>query len=283
MRTNPKLYLAFRLIVTFLSIPGLSAGENNLAPAYFEDSLNIGGKTCSIKLKKSFATLAWKKSGEKLEFSVYCNGKFMHSSDIHGGTVIGHQDSYTPYTRLKDINPIEKLILNGRPRGWILKTLIDYSFPCKSSTLILPTDFNYKMKTYISDLQPVIRQHLKTDNIEVWYSTTRYHVPIALFDIIIMNLNDLGTPSKLPDNFNEWPDAFKPNYEQAFVAGMMNKNTKVLETARNLLNESNYQKETTSYGVPHTKKKLDEVINAMKTLEKANVFKYLDSAEWSTR
>ena len=59
---------------------------------------------------------------------------------------------------------------------------------------------------------------------------------------------------------------------------MANKNSAVLEAAKNLLNEATFAKTEGCIveGVPTTQKQLDDIIAAMKTLERNKVVQYLD-------
>jgi hypothetical protein len=120
------------------------------------------------------------------------------------------------------------------------------------------------------------------DAIEIWYS--KYiqcgggatAIPVPLMEVIG---NDLFTlPHRLPSNFEKWPAPFKPDYQEAFLAGMADKNVEVLEAARKLLNEKTVEA-TEQYclaeGVPHSKQKLDEIIQAIKTLDTNKVTDYL--------
>lgn len=263
------------ILVAMCFITLAFAQDKGLAPAHFEDSITLDGKTCSLKLKKSFVTLL-NNFGEKLEFSVYCDGKFLHPSINEGGILIG---CHFPYTTPKSKNPIEKLVLSGKQRGWLINTLEgcgNISYNTTAVVLPNPNENNYFMKKYASDyFKPLPRSHGNSNSIEVWYAKTvscdhkasSTSISFALLDVI-------NGDAKLPNNFQEWPEALRPDYSGAFLAGMANKNSAVLESAKKLLNEPLEEGTCLPEGVPRSQKQLDEIIQAMKTFEKNKVMQY---------
>lgn len=267
------------IIAAFALTSPLHANKKGLTPGYFQDTYSSDGQSCTMKLKNTFVSLSRRSGafGEKLDFSIYCNGDFLHPEFKEGGTLIGCRQ---PYTTPNSRNPITKAMVNGKQIGWLLNT--NESCGTQSLTLyalIRPDLKNgyYTSKKIISNyLGVLLQQRPDKQGINLWYSQYVYcgagatAIPVPL----MIHLDGEG---KLPADFNQWPDSFKPTYVRAFLAGMADKNVNVLESAKKLLDEKtiNDTEPCIANNVPRTKEKLEEIIEAMKILEKNNVTAYL--------
>lgn len=277
-------------ILLFVMVLSPLAGADKLE-ANFQDSYVVDGITYTLKLKKTFVQLGYD-YGQKLNFSVFVNGKFIFADIDEGGTALGCRQ---PLTAPKDVNPIERLVLNGKPAGWQLN--VHETCGTQSLTkgvLILPPSEtqiwnpskkqnhffrdpdHYLMKTFISNYKGVyVRPSADNDGIEVWYS--KYfscgdyskNFPVPLMQVI-------GKNHKIPADVEKWPKEWShPGFQIVFLAAMADKNLALLQTSKKLLDEKNVSKDSCiAEGVPRTQQKLDEIIQSIKVLDENKVSQY---------
>lgn len=280
----------FFVLLMCLFFQAYAENKNDLPPANFNDSFIDGTNNCAIHLKKSYVT-TWSGPSEKLEYSVYCNNHFMQPDSYDGGTLIGCRQ---PGTTPKDSNPITPLILNGKKVGWWATTGDSCGTQSFSKyALVYPVTRDVSTHAYLNNvfttnfLGITARPDPSNKGIEVWYgryvwcgaSATSIAVP-HMATIPYDSIDQLS--NKLPSQFSSWPQAFKPNdYQTAFLAGLANQNLDVLESSKELLKHETFTAKDGCYveGLPRTLQKLDEIINALKTLDTNHVLQFLNTDE----
>lgn len=278
------------ILSLFLFFHGAYAENKEvLPPAYFNDFFTDAANVCTIHLKKSYVT-TWRGFSEKMEYSVYCNNHFMHPDRYDGGTLIGCRQ---PFTFPKDTNPLKPLILNGKKLGWWVISRDSCGTQSFSKyALVYPIIHNNSPHIYHNNiftsnfLGIVARPDSSNKGIEIWYGRYVWCGPSATaiavphMKVIPYDQTD-HLPSKLPSQFSNWPQKFKPNYQTAFLAGLANQNIDVLESAKKLLTSETFTNKDTCYitDLPRTPQKLDEVINALKILERDHVLQFLNRDE----
>jgi hypothetical protein len=94
---------------------------NENPSATFDHRYTIGQDTFLIRAKRTFVTISYAAGeGEKVEYSVYRNGKFVHPCDPNeGGTLVGcRTDRSSPKSR----SPIRPFSVNASPAGWLVES-----------------------------------------------------------------------------------------------------------------------------------------------------------------
>jgi hypothetical protein len=280
------IILMSSLVCSTHSSLAAEATKKDFPPAYFTNSFTNNGHTCSIHLKKTFTT-SLNDFSEKLEYSVYCDNKFLHPDTYEGGTVIGCR---TAYSTPKSYNPIAPLLLNGKQSGWWIVTgdSCGAAHTASKQAIVYPNtespDEGYHQEVFTSNFLGVdARPDPTNKGIEVWYARYAWcgsmaeSIPVAHIKVIPKSRFLHSIPNKLPSHFADWPKDFKPDYQQAFLAGMANQNIEVLESAKILLSKETFSSKNGCFvdGLPRTSKQLDEIISTLKILENKHVSKYL--------
>jgi hypothetical protein len=263
-----------------------SASAQTLPPARFEDSFQIGRDRFLIKVKKSFITLAFGQFGEKIEFSVFKNGKFIHPTDRDGGTLIGCRQ---PFTQPKDRNPIQKLDLSGGTvQGWWLST----GESCGNRSMqrflaIRPTpDGTYKSMTTISSSGIFARQVTKGKGIEVW--TVRHQTDCGAWTRSYPKYQVLDGHPKLPEDRAQWPKysdfgikntetIYPVDYVDLFVSGVANRDVHLLKAALTEFKKNGIPKPDDNGRdcypefLPKTEKDIQKIIDAYTVLDQVGL------------
>ena len=257
-----------------------------LPPAQFEEVFTAGNDSFRIKAKKSFVTLATG-YGEKIEYSVYRNGKFIHPEEPSGGTLIGCRQ---PFTTPNDTNPIQKLAASGISRGWWIVT----GEKCGNRSMrlyvaILPplqNEATYKTETYKSNIGIFTRKIPNGEGIEVW--TSKYFDDCGAWTLSYPKFDILEGHGKLPGDPAEWPkysnfpqqdskntsNIYPTDFIGRFLTGIANKDINLLKAALGAFNQptsSSLSEECKPKFLSKTKQDLQKIIDAYQVLDQARI------------
>jgi hypothetical protein len=270
-------------------VPSAARAGTTLAPADFEASFNVGKDQFLIKARKTFVELAYQ-HGEKIEFSVYRNGKFIHPEDANGGTIIGCRQAYTTP---KERDPIEPLLISGERRGWWIVT--GGSCGTRSTKLhaaVLPPmraeQSTYEMYVVRSAGGAFARKAVDGNGIEVW--SFKYFADCGAFTLSYPKMDVIDGHARLPTDPARWPkssdfgqadskdtNTIYPNdYTTRFLAGIANKDVALLNASRTafkLGQRTPWQipKECRPEFLPDDERELEKIIAAFATLDHAGV------------
>jgi hypothetical protein len=273
-----------------LLFPGLAgAAGATPPPAQFEDSFRVGDDTFVLKAKRRFVELAYT-DGEKIELSVFRNGKLIQAEDASGGTIIACRQSFTTPN---DRNPIERLIVSGERKGWWISAGGCGARSMKTHAAILPPlkaeQSTYQIRVIKSDWRGVFaRKTVDGDDIEFW--SFKYYEDCGAWTISYPTLDVLAGRSRLPQNPGRWPkvsdfpqaDAndnasiYPADYVTRFIAAIANKDTALLKTTLSAFDKgsapvSPFPKECRPKILPGAKKDLQRIITAFETLDRAGI------------
>ena len=249
--------------------------------ANFEDSFQVGKDIFLIKAKKSFVTLA-SGPGEKIEFSVYHNKKFMHPTDPNGGVLIGCRQ---PFATPKDENPIQKLQVSGSIKGWWIhtkETCGNRSRQFYQAIIPQHMESTYSSRVFDSNFMGIFaRNGIGGNSIEVW--TFNYGEDCGAATLSYPKMEVLEGQSSLPENQSQWPrhldftggekkaDSVYPlNFANMVLAGITNKNIPLLKAALLKFDATSFKSNEGChplFGIKN-KKDLESLIVAYETLDK---------------
>lgn len=239
----------------------------------YESSYTIENTSFTIKLKIQEITTYY--GQEKLvNYSVYKNGKFIHPKNYEGGRFISHSKKQC------------KLYLvgkHGKEFGWLIEghgidgNTHSYKYDLVIPNLSTTSKSKYLNKQFVAKRFPLIQINEKV--VSLWYyeqnwgkggTSTSIYVPRRL-DVITNNLFDIEIrKGNILDgieilNNPSIDDYLMPNFLGLFVAGIQDLNSNLMKYALEKYFNKNELSWYKGYGLPTTKKDLEELVKKVDT------------------
>lgn len=257
------------------------------APLRFEDSFQMGTTTFTIKGVVTSVTLS-NGEGEKIEFSLYRNGHFLHPRQLNGGRLVG---CLQPQTGIS--NPLRRIDIGGVTRGWWLKAHDSCGVRSTNQHLaVLPPAPSYidtyETKEFHTNFKGIVaRAAVQGQGIEVW--TYQYLGDCGAKTHFYPKFDVLEGVAKMPENPDQWPKStdfeqngnstsiYPTDYLGRFITGISNKNAPLLKAAL-LAFDSAVQgdRDCGTQVLPKNKADLQKIIDAYETLDQAGLLEQVN-------